>query len=166
MHELVIIVAQYFIAIPVLATIALLVSVALKDKRQSYVFLARLILGGILALAIAWIARKLYNDPRPFVVGHFKPYFSHAADNGFISDHTLAASFLAFSCYFYRKWIGLALLAVAILIGWARVIAGVHHWTDIVSAIIVSLFAAVIAWAIFRPSIFEHKNGKNQLKNT
>lgn len=155
MHELVIVVAKYLVIVPILATAALLIVVTLNggklDKyggnRAKYILLARLIIGGIIALIIAYIARHLYNDPRPFVVGHFKPYFSHSADNGFVSDHTLLASFLAFTCFFYKKWVGVVLFLVAIAIGAARVIAGVHHWVDIGSAIGVSLVSALIALA-------------------
>lgn len=156
MRELTIIVAKYFVFLSVLATIALLVEVALKrDKNEKYVFVARLVIGGIIALIIAEVARKLYSDPRPFVVGHFKPWISHAADNGFVSDHTLLASFLAFSCYFYKKWVGIVLLALAVGIGAARVAAGVHHWVDIGSAIGISLVAAILAYLLTK--IFEKK---------
>ncbi len=156
MHELTIIVAKYFIGLSIIATIALLVEVALRrGKREIYIVVARLILGGIIALIIAYIARKLYNDPRPFVVGHFKPWISHAADNGFVSDHTLLASFLAFTCYFYKKWVGVALLGLAVGIGAARVAAGVHHWADIGSAIGISLVSALLA--LYIVSLFTKK---------
>lgn len=145
MHELVIVVAKYFIALSVLVTIVVWLFLNKNDKK---ILVVQLISGGIIALIIAYIARHFYNDPRPFVEGHFKPYFPHAADNGFISDHTLLASFLAFSVYFYKKWVGLLLIILAIVIGTARVIAGVHHWRDILAAFIVSFIASLLALAI------------------
>lgn len=142
MRELTIIVAEYLIILSALGAIGVFFSLKREDKKQ---FVIRLIIGGVLALAIAWIARKFYYDPRPFVAGHFTPWFHHAADNGFVSDHTLAASFLAFTCYFYKKWVGVALLTLAVGIGAARVYSGVHHWLDIISAIIISLVTSLIA---------------------
>lgn len=145
MRELTIIVAEYLIILSALGAIGVFFSVKSGDKKQ---FVIRLVIGGVLALAIAWLARKFYYDPRPFVAGHFTPWFPHAADNGFVSDHTLAASFLAATSYFYKKWVGVALLALAIGIGAARVYSGVHHWPDIISAIIISTVSALIAMLI------------------
>lgn len=145
MRELTIIVAQYFIVLSVLGALAVFLLQKRKDKKN---FIIRLIIGGIIALIIAYIARHFYYDTRPFVAGHFTPWFSHGADNGFVSDHTLLASFLAFTCYFYNKWAGLGLLGLAVGIGAARVASGVHHWADIISAIIISLIAALLALLI------------------
>lgn len=142
MHEIVSIVAQYFIVFSLLGTLAVFLKQDLTSKKA---YVAKLVVGGIFALIFAEIARKIYYDPRPFVVGHFTPYFSHGTDNGFVSDHTLFASFLAFSAWVYSRKASLALLALAILIGAARVIAGVHHWADIISAIAISLLAAYLA---------------------
>lgn len=142
MHETVSIVAQYFIVLSVLGTLIIFLKQDLVGKKT---YVTKLVAGGILALIFAEIARKLYYDPRPFVVGHFTPYFGHGADNGFVSDHTLFASFLAFSAWVYCRKASLVLLALAVLIGAARVIAGVHHWADIGSAIAISLLAAYLA---------------------
>lgn len=156
MRELTIIVAKYFIYLSILVTVALIVEVTLRrGNREKYIFIGRYVVGGIIALALAYLARKLYYDPRPFVVGHFKPWISHAADNGFVSDHTLLASFLAFTCFFYRKWVGVALLVLAVGIGAARIYAGVHHWADIGSAIGISLVAAIIVLLLSK--FFEEK---------
>ena len=45
-----------------------------------------------LILIISGIASHLYYNPRPFVLGHFKPLIPHKADNGFPSHHMLLAS--------------------------------------------------------------------------
>lgn len=145
MRTAVIIIAQYFIVLSLLGTFIIFLN---RDRTGKKSFVARLIIGGILAIIIAVIARHLYSDPRPFVVGHFQPYFHHAPDNGFVSDHTLLASFLAFSAWFYNRKASILLLILAVLIGAARVIAGVHHWVDIASAIGISLLAAWLAHLI------------------
>jgi membrane-associated phospholipid phosphatase len=61
--------------------------------------------------------------------------------NGFPSDHTLFASFLAFGAYRYSKKAGYALMAVAILIGWARVAAHVHHAVDVLGSLVITTIA-------------------------
>lgn len=140
MHEIVTFVAKYFIVLSALGTAIVWLKVSTPEKKR-FVMLA--FLGAIFSLALAKIGNKLYTDPRPFVVGHFTPYFAHSADNGFPSDHTLLASFLAFASWHFRKKAGIALLAIAILIGLSRVVAGVHHLLDIAGSI---LFALIGVW--------------------
>ena len=104
-----------------------------------------------LAFAISRISSLFYYDPRPFVVGHFTPLFAHAADNGFPSDHVLLTGAIAVIVGFYNKKLSAVLWALALLIGWARVYAGVHHWTDIFGSIaMVIVSGAVYYFAVRR----------------
>lgn len=96
-----------------------------------------------LAFIISRIAQLFYYDPRPFVVGHFTPLIAHAADNGFPSDHMLLASAVAMIVSFYSKKWGIVFWALALLIGWARVFVGVHHWTDIIGSVVINLVAGL-----------------------
>lgn len=93
---------------------------------------------------MAKIAGHFYTDTRPFVSGNFTPLIPHAADNGFPSDHMLLASALAAVVMCYRKRLGYALWAVAIIIGISRVYVGVHHPIDIVGSALIALLAAFI----------------------
>jgi len=140
MHEIVIIIAKYFIVLAALLAVVVWLKVSPPEKKR---FLAVAILGAILSLALAKVGNKLYSDPRPFVVGHFTPYFNHSADNGFPSDHTLLASFLAFTTWRFSRKAGLATFVIALLVGLSRVIAGVHHLLDIAGSI---AFAFLGVW--------------------
>ena len=137
MHSLIIIVAKDFIIIP--ALIACIVWLRL-DRHLKKEFIVLALGSAIITVILAVIGSRLFNDPRPFVAGHFTPYFAHGSDNGFPSDHTLLGSLLAFLAYKYdRKLGGLALL-FTLAIGLARILAGVHHLIDIIGAIV---FAAI-----------------------
>lgn len=141
MHSLVILIAKDFIVLPVLIAAYVWLRLESHAKRR---FLILVVGGAIGSVLLAKIGSKLFYDPRPFVAGHFQPYFSHSADNGFPSDHTLLASFLAFvTLRFSRFWGGIA-LAIAILIGLTRVVAGVHHLVDILGSIICAGLAVLI----------------------
>ena len=140
MHEIVIIVAKYFIALAVLVTVVVWLKASRPEKKR---FIVLALLGAIFSLVLAKVASKLYYDPRPFVTGHFTPYFSHSNDNGFPSDHTLLASFLAFTVWRFSRKAGIALLIIAILIGLSRVVAGVHHLLDIAGSL---AFAFLGVW--------------------
>lgn len=146
MNELIKLVAEYAIIIPVL--LAIVAFIQIKDKRTRVDFAILIVAGGILSLLLAKIGGHLINDPRPFVVGHFTPLLPHANDNGFPSDHTLLASFLGFAILPYSKKLGLSALAVAICIGLSRVAAGIHHLEDILGSFIITGGTALVVLAV------------------
>ena len=94
--------------------------------------------GLLLASAVGWY------DPRPFVVDGTIPLFPHAPDNGFPSDHTVAATLVAGVVMGFRLRIGLGLLFVSIVLGAARVAARVHHVPDIAAGVLIGLAAAAV----------------------
>ena len=139
-HEVVTIIAKYFIVLAALLAAAVWLKVTGTEKKR---FIALAIVGAIFSLVLAKLGSKLHSDPRPFVVGHFTPYFSHGADNGFPSDHTLLTSFLAFTTWRFSRKAGITILFIAILVGLSRVIAGVHHLQDIIGSMV---FAFIGVW--------------------
>ncbi|HKR81458.1 MAG TPA: phosphatase PAP2 family protein [Candidatus Saccharimonadales bacterium] len=141
MHAIVIFVAKYFIVLSVLLAIAAWFRLDNFYKKR---FVAAAVIGAIIALALAKLGSMLFHNPRPFVVGHFTPYFAHGNDNGFPSDHTLFTSFIAVLVFWYSRKMGTVLFAVALAVGLARVAAGVHHLIDIIGAI---AFASIGAFA-------------------
>lgn len=137
MHELVILLAEYLIVVSVLLVAGYWLYLP-KTTKKRFVLVA--LVGAALALLLAKLGSALYYNPRPFVVGHYTPFFTHANDNGFPSDHTLLAAFLGFLVLRYSRRLGALLLFLAVLIGTSRVIAGVHHPIDVVGSIV---FAAI-----------------------
>jgi undecaprenyl-diphosphatase len=147
MHAAVTFIAKYFIILALLGALAVWLRLKNKQKLEA---VAVLIVGGIITYALAKIGGHFFYDTRPFVAGHFTPYFSHGADNGFPSDHTLLAGLLAWTAFCYRKRAGVALLVLAAIIGLSRVIAGVHHLADIVGSLIFSAIGVWIAWQLIK----------------
>ena len=86
MHQLDVIVANYFIGLSVLLALWVFITLP-KTKKLEFVTLG--LIGGLLALVLATIGSHVFYNPRPFVVGHFTPWFPHGNDNGFPSDHAL-----------------------------------------------------------------------------
>jgi undecaprenyl-diphosphatase len=138
MDALVIFGAKYLIAVPVLVLLAYLFFSRGKKLRQ-LLWLSVLSLPA--AYALGHLAGLLYSNPRPFVVGHFKPLIEHAANNGFPSDHTLLAATLAMIALYIDLRAGIFLWIAALLIGVSRVAAGVHHALDIVGAMAFAVIA-------------------------
>ncbi len=94
------------------------------------------------------LAGSLYYDPRPFVVLHIIPLISHAADNGFPSDHALLMGTLAAIVTVFNRRIGALLWALAILVGAARVLAAVHHPIDILASFAIAIATTALAYAL------------------
>jgi undecaprenyl-diphosphatase len=134
MDGLITFVSKYFILIPVV--VALYIFFRLKgNKRQEMLIV--LFCTGVLSIIFAKIGAHLFNDTRPYISDGTPGLFAHSGDpNGFPSDHTLLSSFLAFVVLTYSKRLGVFLLIVAFLIGWARVAAHVHHAADIIGSFI------------------------------
>lgn len=99
----------------------------------------------ILSLVMAFIIGRILNififNPRPFVEGNFTPLVSHIPNNGFPSEHTLLTGTLALCVFSFNKKLGTILLILAILVGFGRMGAGVHHFSDIIGGMLISLVA-------------------------
>ena len=134
-------VAQYFLYLSVAVTVWFWWR---RDRATKVELAVRLLVGGVLALALASVAGHLYYDPRPFVTQHVRPLFAHAADNGFPSDHALLTSFLAFSVLWYSRRVGGVLLVNAVVVSAARVAAHVHSPIDIIGSFVFSGVAVLV----------------------
>ncbi len=109
---------------------------------------------GVIAVALVAVAVKglgaLWVDPRPFVVDHTTPLIAHGADNGFPSDHTALATAVAAVTFAWHRRSGAVLLAVAVVLGAARVAAHVHHVPDILGGLVAGVLAALLATLVAR----------------
>jgi len=133
---LIIISAKYLLLVPVVVAVIFFFKKSRSEKKKILI-LAAIVFP--LSYILAKILAHFYYDPRPFVFGRFAPLIPHAADNGFPSDHTLLAVAIAVVIFHFSRRSGLFLFLVAILIGAARVFAGVHHFTDIAGSLAIVL---------------------------
>ncbi|HVB42541.1 MAG TPA: phosphatase PAP2 family protein [Streptosporangiaceae bacterium] len=143
--SVIVFVAKYFIVLSVAAAAFVWIRQSVYRK---WTLATAAISGGVVALALIRGSAALYNDPRPFVVQHIHPLFAHAADNGFPSDHSTLAMFIAVCVLVYSRPWGIALIVNAFLVGTARVLAHVHHPLDIGAGFVLGgLTAALACWA-------------------
>ena len=121
----------------------------LKTNKDTKVqFIVATIIAGVIAFILSRIASKLYYDPRPFVTQHVKPLISHAADNGFPSDHALLTGMLTAITYFYNKKVALGMLVLTVIIGVARILAKVHSPLDISAGWLFGVIGSVAGYYI------------------
>ncbi len=105
------------------------------------------VIGLILAVVFLYAAGKVHSDPRPFVQNpRLHPLFQHAKDNGFPSDHSIAAGLITGLVLFRSRLWGAVFALAAFCVAAARVAAHVHHLQDVVAGLILGGIAAVIGY--------------------
>ena len=97
----------------------------------------------VVALAIVFsivgVTKHYLYTPRPFVGGNIIPLIKHESDGAFPSNHTALAVALAVSTFFINKKLGAIFFVLALIIGFARVLTGVHYGVDILGGTLVGL---------------------------
>ena len=107
------------------------------------------VIGLLLGLAFLVIAGKVHADPRPFVQNPgLRPLFGHARDNGFPSDHSIAAGLIAALVLLRSRLYGAVFALAAFCVAAARVAAHVHHVQDVVAGLALGAIAAVIGYYV------------------
>lgn len=119
-------------------------------------------MAGVIALVLSRLAAKLYYDPRPFVSGNVQPLFSHGPDNGFPSDHSWFTMTVAVLIFYYRKSFGWLALAVAVIVGSARVLAHVHSPIDIAGGFAIGILAAAVGYSLSK-KLLSSRSGSKQV---
>lgn len=107
-----------------------------------------------LAFVLGLLAAQVYSEQRPFTTHHdIHQLISHAAGQSFPSDHATAAFAIGFAMLVFvsRAW-GLVLLALAVVIGLARVYVGLYYPGDILGSLVVVLVAVGIVLLATRVS--------------
>jgi undecaprenyl-diphosphatase len=141
-------VAQYLLWVMVAAIVAVWL---FREDRAGRVELGcSAVLGLVLALAFMYLAKHVHHDPRPFVSDGAKALFGHSKDDGFPSDHSVAAGLISIVVFLRHRLVGFVLVLCGVAIGWARVAAHVHHLQDVVAGLLIGGLAAVIATVIIR----------------
>lgn len=148
MQALVAFAARYLFALVVAAEV---IFILLRHRSQwKRLLIATVVIGG-LSLAIGMALNAVVQDPRPFVVDGSTPLVPGSRDNGFPSDHTLLLAATAAIIMTVSPWAGTVGLVLAVLVGMARVQAGLHHTADIVGSLLIVGFVTagyLVVWAL------------------
>ena len=112
-------------------------------ERRRVVFAC--VLAVILAVMLSEVIVSFVYRSRPFVALGLAPLFAHVADSSFPSDHTLfGVSFIGPLVWRWPRWGGWV-VAWVLLIGFARVAAGIHYPTDILGSALVAIVPTAVA---------------------
>lgn len=141
--------AQYLLY--VMCAVFALVWLAGENNRGRLELLLQAVIGLICCGIFIYVAGKLHDDPRPFVQNpSLTPLFAHAADNGFPSDHSVAAGLIATLILLRHRITGAVLWLFAAGIAASRVAAHVHHVQDVVAGLVFGIVAAAIGMLLAR----------------
>lgn len=107
---------------------------------------------------VAEFIRHFYLHARPYwVLTNVHLLLARETESSFPSGHTIFMFALATGVYQYNKKAGWWFYASALLIGFARVFAGVHWPYDIVAGAVLGVLTAFVCGWIFRK--FKHVVG-------
>lgn len=145
-----------YLAYLLIACALLSVAYALYKKREAWeAFFVALTAVIISRGVITELIRFFYHRRRPFSDLPVHELFTTTAWS-FPSGHAAFFFSLATALYLYdRRW-GIAFFAGALLIGFARVAAGVHYPLDVAGGAGIGLFSALLAQKLVR--LFTPKN--------
>ncbi len=118
-----------------------------KDfKKYKFLPVLALFSGFFSRYGVIELIRFFSYRPRPFLGDNILPLIGHTPTSSFPSGHT--AFFFAFSTiiFLYNKKAGYVFFAVSFLIGFSRVVSGIHWPFDILGGIIVGI---ITGWALF-----------------
>ncbi len=127
------------------------------DKRQNWKqkthwLFDALLAGGLARLVVAEVIRYFYHHPRPSGAAMFLE-----TSYSFPSGHVIFIFAFTTIVYFYNKKLGWWFGILGLLIGLARVAAGVHWPSDILGGIILGI---ITGWATYSASIIIRRNFK------
>lgn len=114
------------------------------DRRAALLAVAA---GLFVGQAVNMLLGTTWYEPRPFMAGVGHTWMTHAADNGFPSDHATLAWSLGLGLFFTgasRRW-GAAACLLGVAVGWDRVYLGVHFPVDVLTSAPAGLLAATVA---------------------
>lgn len=92
------------------------------------------------AFLFVTIIRKLYNRPRPCITMNIEPLVEHKAGESFPSRHTVSAFSIALAIIPVHMYLGYTALIIAIIVALTRILCGLHHISDVIVSIFISLF--------------------------
>ncbi len=124
------------------------------EKRIKLVYLLAVALP--LGYALARLAGLFFIHNQPFAIEGFEPLVPHAVDNAFPSDHTVISGVFALTAFLANRRIGLVLWTLTLLVGVARVSAGLHYPVDIIVGALLALVAVFIAHKVVLSVVGRH----------
>lgn len=127
----------------------LMIGFFIVKKRNIFSFCLTVFLA-ITSWGISEVLKEVFRSPRPFIlIEDIYPLFMMTSHDSFPSGHAMAISSLSTLMYFQNKKFGYLFFVGALIMGIARVIAGVHFIHDILLGYFLGVFFAIVSYKYF-----------------
>ena len=155
--------AEYFWWIFTVAVIAGFLWAERRNIRLGIYYSAIALVSALVArLVVKPILLTFISRPRPFMISGNAPLIPEdvaaACCNSFPSGHALFVFALATVVFLYNKRWGMVAYIGALLVGIARVLAGVHWPTDILGGAVIGVVVAYLVWKLAEKLKFKFLN--------
>lgn len=105
----------------------------------------------LVALGLNQVIGPLVDRPRPFAaMPHVLLLLHHSADPSFPSDHAVIAGAFVGGLVLVSRPIGVLAAALAVVLAFARVYAGVHYPADVIGGLLIGALVGVLLVALAR----------------
>jgi len=142
----------------VLALLVALVVLTARNKRErqsAFCCVICALLAAIASMAVLYLLNIHFFRPRPFSSQTVNLLFYHNTDSSFPSNPAALAFALSFTVLFYRRKLGVVMLAISLYMGLSRIVVGVHYPLDVLGGLMLGLACALLANAaegLYRPA--------------
>jgi undecaprenyl-diphosphatase len=128
-----------------------------KQRAENQAMVVGAIAAAVLGLAMASLIQHFYIHPRPFADRQdVMLLINHSPDPSLPSEHAVAAFSLAGAALWSRRLLSATiLLAAALVLGFARIYAGLHYPADIAVAAGVGLLVSFVVVRLAGPLIMQ-----------
>jgi len=138
--------AEYLIfAIPLIIVLIYFFS---KNRKKTLSIILKIVLALTLVYALTYLISIIVARPRPFVnnneIYQLTKLFAKPTDFSFPSYHTATVFVFAFVVLLDWKKFGIILLIPALIVGLARIFAGIHYPIDILGGILTAFIGVVL----------------------
>lgn len=135
--------AKYYIFVLLALVCAAAMRTYQKSLENLIPFAAAIASAIIARFGVASLIRFFYHRPRPFIALNAPHLFTDSAFS-FPSGHTIFLFALSAAVYTFNKRLGVFIGVSGLLVGIARVAAGVHYPTDIAGGIVLGILVGAL----------------------
>lgn len=109
----------------------------------------RIFLTTVISFLVLSIIRVIINFPRPYEKLGIKPLYSKGTKgHSFPSRHTFSIFIIAFSVLTINIPLGIIFICLGFLLGFLRVVCGVHFLRDVIAGFLFALISAIVGYII------------------